>query len=85
MNEKPQFLLYPREAIGLDTSEPGGESWDPLMYTRRSFQETWIARECTFPIISCRKDLFDMGADTGPRQEWASTCFSSVANFLSCV
>jgi|688.fasta_scaffold533134_1 hypothetical protein len=25
-----------------------------------------------------------MGADTGPRQEWASTSFSSVANFLSC-
>ncbi|KZR99503.1 putative Mucolipin-3, partial [Daphnia magna] len=29
-----------------------GESWDPLLNTRRFFQETGIARECTFPIIS---------------------------------
>ena len=53
MNEKPQFLLYPREAIGLDTSEPGGELWDLLLKTRRFFQEPGIARECTFPLISC--------------------------------
>jgi hypothetical protein len=52
MNQKPIFLLYPREAISPNTSEPGGESWDPLLNTRRFFQENGIARECTFPIIS---------------------------------
>jgi hypothetical protein len=52
MNQKPLFLLYPREAISPNTSEPGGESWDPLLNTRRFFQENGIARECTFPIIS---------------------------------
>ncbi len=53
MKKKPNFYYTPERRSASDTSEPGGESWDPLLNTCRFFQETGIARECTFLVISC--------------------------------
>ena len=50
--KNPNFYYTPERRWASYTSEPGGESWDPVLNTRRSFQETGIARKCTFPIIS---------------------------------
>ncbi len=47
----PIFTIPPRGDGPPTTSETGGESWDPVLKTRRSFQETGIARECTVYII----------------------------------
>jgi hypothetical protein len=50
--KNPFFYYTPERRWASDTSETGGESWDPVLKTCRFFQDTGIARECTFPIIS---------------------------------
>jgi hypothetical protein len=46
------FYFTPERRGASYTSETCGESLDPLLNTRRFFQQTGIARQCTFNFIS---------------------------------